>query len=32
VFFGGAAFPEASRRQDLLRLLGEARSVERGIQ
>lgn len=32
LFFGGAAFPEAARRQDLLRLLTEARSVERGIQ
>lgn len=32
VFFGGIGFPEAARRQDLLRVLGEARSVERGIQ
>ena len=32
LFYGGAAYPEASRRQDLLHLLGEARSVERGIQ
>ena len=32
VFFGGAAYPEAARRQDLMRVLAEARSVERGIQ
>jgi len=32
VFYGDAPFPEAARRQDLLRLLGAARAVERGIQ
>ncbi|MBU3693828.1 MAG: hypothetical protein FGM40_03250 [Rhodocyclaceae bacterium] len=32
VFFGDGAYPERSRRADLLRLLGAARSVERGIQ
>lgn len=32
VFFAGGDYPEASRRGDLLRLLGEARAVERGIQ
>ena len=31
VFFGDGSFPERSRRAELLRLLGEARAVERGI-
>jgi len=32
VFFGDGRYPERGRRADLLRLLGEARAVERGIQ
>jgi len=32
VFFAGAAYPESAQRPRLLRLLGEARAVERGIQ
>ncbi len=31
VFFGDGSFPERGRRAELLRLLGEARAVERGI-
>ena len=32
VFFGTGAYPERSRRADLMRLLSQARAVERGIQ
>lgn len=32
LFFGNGTWPARSRRSELLRLLGEARSVERGIQ